>query len=64
VRPRADCRSQNTHGSSFKRLYDWLTGRDLLLIKADHKEVLIVVPLRPAVEIIELAIPHLQESRS
>jgi hypothetical protein len=52
------------HGSSFKRLYDWLTGRDLPLIKADHKEVLIVVSLRLAVKIIELAVPHLQESRS
>lgn len=50
------------HGTSFKRLYDWLAGRDLLLVKADRKEVLIVVPLRLAVEIIKLAIPFLQRT--
>jgi Holliday junction resolvase len=51
------------HRSSFRRLYDWLTGRDLLLIKADHQEVLVVVPLRLAIKIIERAIPFLQETR-
>jgi hypothetical protein len=44
------------HGSSFK------AGRDLLLIKTENKEVLVVVPLRLATEIIKLAIPLLQRT--
>jgi Holliday junction resolvase len=50
------------HSNSFRQLYKWLTGRDLLLIKADHKEILVVVPLRLAIEIIEFAIPFLQRT--
>jgi hypothetical protein len=51
------------HGASFRRLYAWLRERDLLLIKADHQDVLVVLPLQLAVEILEQAIPHLQGER-
>jgi len=35
----------------FSQLYDWLEGRDLLVVRADRREALVVVPLRLAVEI-------------
>ena len=50
------------HGASFRRLYAWL--RDLLLIKTDHQDVLVVLPLQLAVEILDQTILHLQGERS
>jgi hypothetical protein len=41
------------HGAAFKRIYAWLVDRDLLLIKADHRHVLVVLPLTLAAEILE-----------
>jgi hypothetical protein len=41
------------HGAAFKRIYAWLIDRDLLLIKADHREVLVLLPLTLAAEILE-----------
>jgi hypothetical protein len=38
-------------GAGFRRLYDWLNGNDLLIVRADRKEPLVVIPLRLAVEI-------------
>jgi hypothetical protein len=35
----------------FNSLYDWLEGRDLLVIKADRLSPLVVVPLRLAAEV-------------
>jgi len=35
----------------FTQLYDWLDGRDLLVVRADRKTPLAVVPLALAVEI-------------
>ena len=37
------------HG--FRELYAWLAGRDILVIRADRREPLCVVPLRLAAEI-------------
>jgi Holliday junction resolvase len=37
--------------NGFRELYRWLEGRDLLIVKADRSEPLVVVPLRLAVEI-------------
>jgi Holliday junction resolvase len=37
------------HG--FSQLYGWLDGRDLLVIRADHKPPLVVLPLKLAIEI-------------
>jgi Holliday junction resolvase len=39
----------------FKPLYDWLKGRDLLIIKADRLPPLVVVPLRLAAEVTKAA---------
>lgn len=35
----------------FRELYKWLDGADLLIVRADRLEPLVVVPLRLAVEI-------------
>lgn len=35
----------------FRQLYDWLESRDLLVVKADRREPLVVLPLRLAIEI-------------
>jgi hypothetical protein len=38
-------------GDGFGRLYSWLDGRDLLIVKADRRDALVVLPIRLAVEI-------------
>ena len=35
----------------FLRVYDWLAGRDLLIIRADRREPLVIIPPKLAVEI-------------
>jgi hypothetical protein len=35
----------------FRELYGWLEGRDLLVVRADRSEPLVVAPLRFAIEI-------------
>jgi hypothetical protein len=35
----------------FARLYDWLDGADMMVVKADRKEPLVVIPLRLAADI-------------
>jgi hypothetical protein len=42
-------------GGGFRRLYDWLTGADLLILRADRHEPLVVIPLRLAAEIAAVA---------
>jgi Holliday junction resolvase len=37
--------------NGFAQLYKWLAGADLLVVKADRAEPLVVLPLRFAVEI-------------
>jgi hypothetical protein len=37
--------------NGFARLYGWLAGADVLVIKADRKEPLVCLPLRLAAEI-------------
>jgi hypothetical protein len=34
--------------NGFQRLYDWLTGADMLIIRCDRREPLVVLPLRLA----------------
>jgi hypothetical protein len=41
------------HG--FQQLYDWLKARDLLIVRADRREPLVVLPLRLAIEIAPVA---------
>ncbi len=38
-------------GAGFRQLYAWLDGRDLLIVRADRCEPLVVIPLRLAAEI-------------
>ena len=38
-------------GNGFRELYRWLNGADLLIVRADRHEPLVVVPLRFAAEI-------------
>lgn len=35
----------------FRELYRWLEGRDLLIVRADRREPLVILPLRLAAEI-------------
>jgi Holliday junction resolvase len=37
--------------AGFATLYGWLTDRDMLVVKADRREALVVLPLRLAIEI-------------
>jgi Holliday junction resolvase len=39
----------------FKQLYSWLEHRDLLICKADHHEMLVVLPLALAITIARAA---------
>jgi len=45
-------------GRGFKEIYAWLDGADLLVIKADRLEPLVVLPLKLAAEIAEIAEKH------
>jgi len=40
-----------SRANGFTRLYSWLDGRSALIIKADRRDVLVVLPLKLAVEI-------------
>jgi Holliday junction resolvase len=42
-------------GNGFRQLYDWLDGADLLIVRADRSEPLVIVPFRLAVEIAQAA---------
>lgn len=52
------CVEAKARGNGFRELYNWLEGRDLLIVKADRKEPLVVVPLRVAIEIAAAAEQH------
>jgi Holliday junction resolvase len=45
-------------GAGFRRLYDWLTGNDLLIVWADRREPLVILPLRLAAEVAAVAEGH------
>jgi Holliday junction resolvase len=45
------CVEVKVRAKGFTQLYDWLEGRDLLIVKADRAEPLIVLPLKLAAEI-------------
>ena len=42
-------------GNGFNRLYDWLEGRDFLVIRADRKPLPVVVKLELAAEVVMAA---------
>jgi Holliday junction resolvase len=37
--------------NGFRQLYDWLVNRDILIVRADRSEPLVVLPLKLAAEI-------------
>jgi Holliday junction resolvase len=41
--------------NGFQQLYSWLTGANLLIVRADRQEPLVIVPLRLAIEIAKAA---------
>jgi hypothetical protein len=45
------CCECKVRGNGFGRLYAWLDQRDLLIVRADRREPLVVVPLKLAIEI-------------
>jgi hypothetical protein len=49
------CAEVKVRGNGFNQLYDWLTGRDLLIVRADRREPLVVIPLKLAAEIAKAA---------
>jgi Holliday junction resolvase len=42
-------------GAGFRQLYAWLDGADFLIVRADRREPLVVLPLRLAAEIAAIA---------
>jgi hypothetical protein len=42
-------------GDGFRQVYGWLAGKDLLIIRADRSEPLVVLPLELAAEVAVLA---------
>jgi hypothetical protein len=42
-------------GDGFRELYKWLDGADMLIVRADRRELLVVIPLRLAAEIAAMA---------
>jgi Holliday junction resolvase len=42
----------------FRELYKWLIGRDILIVRADRSEPLVVLPLKLAAEIAAKAAGH------
>jgi hypothetical protein len=48
-----DWRIENkVRGNGFKQIYGWLDGNDMLTIKADRQQALIVMPLRKFCELV------------
>jgi len=38
-------------GDGFRQLYEWLEGHDFLIVRADRREPLVVIPMKLAAEI-------------
>lgn len=45
------CAEVKVRANGFNQLYGWLERRDLLIVRADRKEPLVIVPMRLAAEI-------------
>lgn len=39
------------HANGFRQLYGWLENRDILIVRADRREPLVILPLKLASEI-------------
>ena len=49
------CLEVKARASGFRELYSWLTNRDVLIVKADRQEPLVVLRLSLAAEIAKVA---------
>lgn len=49
------CAEVKVRAHGFNQLYAWLNGRDLLIVKQDRAQPLVILPLRLAAEIVERA---------
>jgi hypothetical protein len=45
------CVEVKVRRNGFKELYAWLEGRDFLIVRADRREPLVVIPLKLATKI-------------
>ena len=53
VRGRDLCAEVKVRARGFQELYKWLEGRDLLMVRQDRREPLVVVPLRLAAQLVK-----------
>jgi Holliday junction resolvase len=51
------CAEVKVRAHGFNQLYSWLNGRDLLIVRQDRAEPLVILPLRLAAEIAARALP-------
>jgi Holliday junction resolvase len=40
-----------SRANGFREIYQWLNGRDLLIVKANRRDPLVIMPLKLAVEV-------------
>jgi Holliday junction resolvase len=52
------CVEVKCRADGFRELYKWLEARDLLIVRADRREPLVVIPLKLAAEIAAKAGGH------
>ena len=45
------CAEVKVRAHGFSQLYSWLDGREILIVKQDRREPLVIIPLRLAAEI-------------
>jgi hypothetical protein len=45
------CVEVKVRANGFRKLYGWLVGKDLLIVRADRREPLVILPLKLAAEI-------------
>jgi hypothetical protein len=51
------CADVKVRARGFNQLYAWLNGRDLLIVRQDRAEPLVILPLRLAAEIVDRVRP-------
>jgi Holliday junction resolvase len=49
------CVESKVRANGFRQLYDWLQGRDVLVVRADRREALVVLPLSLAIRVAKVA---------
>jgi hypothetical protein len=58
------CAEVKVRAHGFGQLYAWLDGREILIVRQDRREPLVILPLRLAAEIAGYAERNSQESRT